>query len=35
MNINDELSFKDSHGEKHGLHGHVCLDDTYFTVDPV
>lgn len=25
MNINDELSFKDSHGEKHGLRGHVSI----------
>jgi hypothetical protein len=25
MNINDNISFKDSHGEKHGLRGHVSI----------
>lgn len=25
VSMNDNLSFKDSHGEKHGLHGHVSI----------
>ena len=25
MNMNDNISFKDSHGEKHGLRGHVSI----------
>ena len=25
MNVNDNISFKDSHGEKHGLRGHVSI----------